>query len=97
MIKNLGTEKHRQLLIDGCALRDVGAYALTELGHGSNVRGIETTATYCTKTKTFILHTPNELAQKFWIGNLGKTAFMATVYAQLIVNGENKGVHVFVV
>lgn len=97
VIKNLGTEKHKQKLIDGCALRDVGCFAMTELGHGSNVRGLETTATYCPKTDSFVLHTPHELAQKFWIGNLGKTAFMAAVYAQLIVNGENHGVHVFLV
>lgn len=96
-IHTLGTERHHKALIDGCALRDVGAYALTELGHGSNVRGIETTATYCPKTKCFILNSPTETSMKFWIGNLAKTAFMAVVYAQLWTNGECHGVHAFLV
>ena len=34
---------------------------------------------------------------KFWIGNLGKTANMAVVFAQLITQGINHGVHVFVI
>ena len=35
-----------------------GSYAQTELGHGSNVRGLETTATFIPETDEFELHSP---------------------------------------
>lgn len=78
-------------------MKDLGAFAMTELAHGSNVRGVQTIAKYCPKTKQFILNTPKDEDIKFWIGNLGKNAHMAIVYAQLITNGKNEGVHCFVV
>ena len=96
-IKNLGTEKHAQLLSDACHLKDVGCFAMTELGHGSNVRQVETVAEYDEKTGEFVLNTPSQTAMKFWIGNLAKSANMAVVFAQLITKGQNEGVHVFVV
>jgi acyl-CoA oxidase len=66
----LGTEKHhRQYLRDVGTLVLPGCFAMTETGHGSNVRGIETTATYQHGTRSFIIHTPNQLAQKEYIGN----------------------------
>ena len=34
---------------------------------------------------------------KFWIGGLAKCATMTTVFANLIVNGKNEGVHAFVI
>ncbi len=34
---------------------------------------------------------------KFWIGQLGKTAQKAVVFAQLITKGVNYGVHIFIV
>ena len=54
---------------------------MTELGHGSNARGIQTTAHYDKKTKEFIINTPNDLAMKFWIGGASKTANMCSVFA----------------
>ncbi len=48
----------------------VGGFAMTEMGHGSNVREIETTATFEKTTQEFILHTPTLSATKFWIGNM---------------------------
>jgi len=39
-LKNLGTAKHRQLLLDAIVLKDMGSFSMTELAHGSNVRGV---------------------------------------------------------
>ena len=91
------TEKHKQILLDGCALKEFGSFCLTELGHGSNVRAMETTAIYDIGTKEFILHSPTDTSLKFWIGSLGKTACMATVFARLYVRDVDYGVHAFVV
>lgn len=74
----------------------IGCYAQTELGHGSNVRGLETTATWNPDDKTFTLHSPSLTASKWWIGSLGKAANHAVVMAQLIIDGKPYGPHPFV-
>jgi len=74
----------------------IGCYAQTELGHGSNVRGLETTATWNQQDQTFTLHSPHLTASKWWIGSLGKTANYAAVMAQLIIEGKSYGPHPFV-
>jgi acyl-CoA oxidase len=38
-------------------------------GHGSNVQGIETEAIYDHSRREFIINTPHDRAQKYWIGN----------------------------
>ncbi|KAF9354797.1 hypothetical protein BGX34_010817 [Mortierella sp. NVP85] len=75
----------------------IGCYAQTELGHGSNVQGIETTATYIPETDEFEIHTPYLTASKWWIGGLGKAANHAVVMARLITAGKDHGPHAFVV
>lgn len=72
-------------------------YAQTELGHGSNVRGLETTATWHPETKEFVIHSPHLSASKWWIGTLGRTANYCVAMAQLIVNGKSLGPHPFMV
>jgi acyl-CoA oxidase len=75
----------------------IGCYAQTELGHGSNVRGLETTATWNPDDKTFTIHSPHLTSSKWWIGSLGRTANYAVVMAQLMVGGKSYGPTPFVV
>lgn len=45
-----------------------------------------------------IIHSPDFEAAKFWVGNLGKTATHAVVFAQLYTpGGQCHGLHPFVV
>ncbi|KAG0221570.1 fatty-acyl coenzyme A oxidase [Mortierella sp. GBA43] len=75
----------------------VGCFAMTELGHGSNVAGLETTATFDEASDQFIIHTPSITATKWWIGGAAHTATHCVVFAQLIVRGKRYGVKSFVV
>ncbi|MEX2235604.1 MAG: acyl-CoA dehydrogenase [Cyclobacteriaceae bacterium] len=94
----LGTEKHHKMYLkDIGTLKLPGCFAMTETGHGSNVRGIETTATYDPKNKTFVIHTPHPEARKEYIGNAACHGQMATVFAKLIVEGKDYGVSAFLV
>ncbi|KAF2127162.1 acyl-coenzyme A oxidase 1 [Dothidotthia symphoricarpi CBS 119687] len=75
----------------------IGCYAQTELGHGSNVRGLETQAIWNPEDKTFTLHSPHLTASKWWIGSLGRTANYAAVMAQLIIDGKSYGPTPFII
>ncbi|KAM5356940.1 hypothetical protein ACJ41O_003586 [Fusarium nematophilum] len=90
-------EQHKLFLEPAQRYEYIGCYAQTELGHGSNVRGLETTATWNPEDKTFTLHSPHLTASKWWIGSLGKAANHAVVVAQLILNGKPCGPHPFFV
>ncbi|KAK6210552.1 hypothetical protein LQW54_006160 [Pestalotiopsis sp. IQ-011] len=97
-LREQGTpEQHERFLKKAENYEIVGCYAQTELGHGSNVRGLETTATWNQKDKTFTIHSPHLTSSKWWIGSLGKTANHAVVMAQLMIDGRNYGPHPFVV
>lgn len=96
-IQNLGTQKHHEKYLTATGTTEIlGCFAMTETGHGSNVRGLETTATYDPKTDEFIIHSPRHESGKEYIGN-ALHAHFASVFAQLIVAGENHGVHALVV
>lgn len=97
-VREQGTlEQHKLFGEPAEEYKIIGCYAQTELGHGSNVRGLETTATWNPDDKTFTLHSPHLTASKWWIGSLGRTANHACVMAQLIINGRPYGPHPFVV
>lgn len=74
-----------------------GCYAQTELGHGSNVAGIETTATFDRATQEFVINTPTISAIKFWPGDMSRLSSYAVVFAKLIIDGKAYGVHSFLV
>ncbi len=78
----------------------IGCYAQTELGHGSNVRGLETTATFVRDGEDghWIVHSPTLTSLKFWPGTLGRTSNHAMVIARLIDGeGVDHGMHNFLV
>ncbi|ETV93363.1 hypothetical protein H310_12626 [Aphanomyces invadans] len=79
------------------AFEITGAYAQTELGHGSNVQGIETTAHYDPKTQEYILNSPTLTSRKWWPGGLGKTANHCVLHARLFLDGKDRGVQAFLV
>jgi acyl-CoA oxidase len=90
-------EQQEKFLKPAEKYENIGCYAQTELGHGSNVRGLETTATWNPEDKTFTLHSPHLTSAKWWIGTLGRTANHAAVMAQLIIAGKPYGPHPFIV
>jgi acyl-CoA oxidase len=95
-ILHLGTERHHDEFLPGALdLTTPGAFAMTEIGHGSDVAAIGTTATYDPETEEFVLHTPFRAACKEYLGNAAKDGVAAVVFAQLITRGVNHGVHAF--
>ena len=58
----------------------VGCYAQSELAHGSNVQGLETTITFDKNTDELVVHTPHDRAVKFWPGDCGNIANYAIVF-----------------
>lgn len=96
-IQKLGTKTHHDAYLSETGkAKLLGCFAMTETGHGSNVRGIKTTATYNPETDSIIIHTPGENDNKEYIGNALHST-MASVFAQLIVDGKNHGVHAILV
>ena len=97
-ILQLGTEQHHEKWLPGVMdLSIPGAFAMTEIGHGSDVAAVGTTATYDPATEEFVINTPFRAATKEYLGNAALHGIAATVFAQLITNGVNHGVHCFYV
>jgi acyl-CoA oxidase len=107
-IRTLCDDEQQRLWLPLC--RDwkmIGCYAQTELGHGSNIRALETTATFVKEANgsggdvgdgEWIINSPTVTSTKFWPGTLGKTANHAMIIAQLIDgDGIERGIHNFIV
>ncbi len=97
-VLQLGTERHHQRYLQRIASLELpGCYAMTEVGHGSNVRALETTATYDPEADELVVHTPNPGAAKDWIGNAARHGRLATVFARLVVDDVDHGIHAVLV
>ncbi|XP_048222379.1 peroxisomal acyl-coenzyme A oxidase 1 isoform X1 [Perognathus longimembris pacificus] len=95
---NQGTTAQQEKWLNASQqLQIIGTYAQTEMGHGTHLRGLETTATYDPKTQEFILNSPTVTSIKWWPGGLGKTSNHAVVLAQLYTQGKCYGLHAFIV
>ena len=97
-IHRLGTERHHEEYLERVGSMELpGCFAMTEWGHGSNVRELETTAHYDPEAEEFVIDTPHDGARKEWIGNAAQHGRLATVFAQLHTQGASHGVHAFLV
>lgn len=93
-VQYLGTESHHQRFLPGVLdLSLPGCYAMTELGHGSDVASLETTLTYDHATGEIVVHSPTPSSTKAYIGGAAQTARVAAVFGQLVVDGTGHGVH----
>lgn len=90
-------EQQERFFMPAWNFKIIGTYAQTEMGHGTHLRGLETTATYDPATEEFILNSPTVTSIKWWPGGLGKTSNHAIVLAQLITQGKCYGLHAFIV
>ena len=94
----LGTERHHRKYLKEIGTAALpGCFAMSELGHGSNVRDVRTVARYDAATQEFVVTTPDDSARKEWIGGAARHAKLATVFAQLEVAGQGYGVHAILV
>ncbi|MDV6299524.1 acyl-CoA dehydrogenase [Dietzia maris] len=102
-IANLGdSETRKKYLPDVMSLDLLGCFAMTEVGGGSDVQNLETTATFDRETGEFVVNTPTPSAEKAYIGNAARDGRMAAVFAQLITTADDgselrHGVHCLLV
>ncbi|KAG0049484.1 acyl-coenzyme A oxidase [Gryganskiella cystojenkinii] len=75
----------------------IGCYAQTELGHGSNLSRLETTASFVQETDEWEINSTTFTAAKWWIGGLGALCTHAVVQARLFIKDVDYGAHVFVI
>ncbi|MFF3616977.1 acyl-CoA dehydrogenase [Streptomyces sp. NPDC002580] len=73
-------------------------YMATELGYGNNVAAMRTEAVYDAASETFVLNTPDALAQKHMsYSGFQDVPKLAVVMARLKTDGKDHGVYPFLV
>ena len=78
-IKGQGTEEQQEKWLKLAEkMQIIGCYAQTELGHGSNVQGLETTATFDSTTDEFVIHSPTLTSSKVSIMFFDSISFLGT-------------------
>ncbi|KAK1163669.1 peroxisomal acyl-coenzyme A oxidase 1 isoform X1 [Acipenser oxyrinchus oxyrinchus] len=97
LLNQATAEQQDHFFMQAWNLEIIGTYAQTEMGHGTHIRGLETTATYDPSTQEFVLNSPTISSIKWWPGGLGKTSNHAIVLAQLYTQGQCRGLHPFIV
>ncbi|XP_071739527.1 acyl-coenzyme A oxidase 3, peroxisomal-like [Rutidosis leptorrhynchoides] len=75
---------------------EINIHFVRDLVTKGQVQGIETVTKYDTNAQEFIINTPCESAQKYWIGGVANHATHTVVFSQLEINGVNQGVHAFI-
>ncbi|MBC9955853.1 acyl-CoA dehydrogenase [Yimella sp. cx-51] len=93
-VSRLGTQRHHEEYLRGIMDAQImGSFAMTEIGHGSNVQRLETTITYDPATDELVVNSPTPSSVKTYIGNAAKDARMAVVFGQLLTPEGEFGVH----
>lgn len=75
--------------------RMIGAYCQTELGHGTFLRGLETTATLDLRSDEWVINSPTISSTKFWPVSIGYSATHAIVMAKAVIRERDYGNHLF--
>jgi acyl-CoA oxidase len=97
-LMQLGTDRHHEeFLRPALDFSLPGCFAMSEVGHGSDVAGVRTTALHDPDTDEIVVHTPDPAAAKNWIGNAANDGKAAVVFCQLTTQGMERGVHAVVV
>ncbi len=97
-VTQLGTQRHHEAYLDDImTAKLLGCFAMTEVGHGSNVQRLETTAVYDHDAGELVIDSPTESSTKTYIGNAARDGRMAVVFAQLRADGGDHGVHAVLV
>jgi len=94
---NLGNPNDVNIYVDLLIKGKIkGCLAMTEIGHGSNLKLLETVVLSNSSTDIMLLNSPTNTSIKCWIGNV-LVASYAIVFANLIHNDVNMGLHPFLV
>ncbi|KAF9572710.1 acyl-Coenzyme A oxidase [Mortierella alpina] len=97
-LKLFGTAEQQDRWMDDIEnWKVIGCFAMTELGHSSNLRGLETTSTFDRATNEWIIHSPTLTSTKWWIGMAGETATHTVAICQTVVDGKSHGINWFIV
>ncbi|KAJ3416593.1 acyl-Coenzyme A oxidase [Chytridiales sp. JEL 0842] len=93
-----GTDQQRDAILNDIdTYRVIGSFAMTELGHSSSLRDIETTATLDIERDEWVILSPTLTSTKWWMGMVGQTATHTVALAQTIIKGESVGLNWFLI